>query len=224
MNQTGKKLLILADDHPHVRSALERLVRDLREHIALYSAEHPKALQPLASKRIAEAQLLTFADIRLDPARTSPEAPAEHAPDASGQDSAPLMVVSTQEQGITASWIVAMPGGDAAHERVRFEDAINQRAVALDLIRSLNPSEVPASTDKARPPEPNLEALLRAGLTQRQAEVLLLLADGLANKEIARKLNVSEWTVRHHVSAILERLEVSNRGRAAQLARQLGYA
>ncbi len=223
MTQTAKKLLILADDHPHVRSALERLVRDLREHIALYSAENPQALQPLASKRIADAQLLTFADIRLDPGRTSLEAPPEYAPEAAGQDSAPLMVVSTQEQGITASWIVAMPGSDTARERVRFEEAINQRGVALELIRSLKPDKAAADNDGARS-EPNLDSLTRAGLTQRQAEVMLLLANGLTNKEIARKLDISEWTVRHHVSAILECLEVSNRGRAAQLARQLGYA
>lgn len=224
MAKAAKKPLILADDHPHVRNALERLVRDLREHIALYSAEDPQALQPLARRRIAEAELLSFADITLDPERIAPEAPPEYAPDAPAADESPLMVVSAREQDITTSWIVAMSGSDsAAHERVRFEEAINQRAVALDLIRSLKPVTDAASAASGAS-EPGIDALLRAGLTQRQAEVLLFLAKGLTNKEIARKLDVSVWTVRHHVSAILERLEVSNRGRAAQLARQLGYA
>lgn len=52
-------------------------------------------------------------------------------------------------------------------------------------------------------------------LTSRQNEVLLLLAKGYANKEIASTLSLSLSTVRVHVSAILERLGVENRTQAA---------
>jgi DNA-binding CsgD family transcriptional regulator/tetratricopeptide (TPR) repeat protein len=54
-----------------------------------------------------------------------------------------------------------------------------------------------------------------AGLTPRQAEVLTLLAEGLSNPEIARRLTLSPKTVDHHVSAVLGRLGVSNRAQAA---------
>jgi DNA-binding NarL/FixJ family response regulator len=54
-----------------------------------------------------------------------------------------------------------------------------------------------------------------AGLTRRQAEVLALLAEGLSNPEIARRLTLSPKTVDHHVSAVLGRLGVSNRAQAA---------
>jgi DNA-binding CsgD family transcriptional regulator len=58
-----------------------------------------------------------------------------------------------------------------------------------------------------------------AGLTPRQVDVLALLADGLSNAEIAGRLTVSPKTVDHHVSAVLRKLGVVNRGQAAAAAR-----
>lgn len=49
------------------------------------------------------------------------------------------------------------------------------------------------------------------GLTQRQGEVLAMVLRGLPNKRIARALNLSEATVKEHVSGILARLGVANR-------------
>jgi len=51
-----------------------------------------------------------------------------------------------------------------------------------------------------------------------------LVADGLRNSDIAARLYVSEKTVGHHVSAILRKLEVRNRGEATAEARRLGIA
>ena len=59
-------------------------------------------------------------------------------------------------------------------------------------------------------------------LTARQREVLILLARGFSNKEIARNLNVTLSTARHHVSIILSKLDVSNRAEAAVLAMKYG--
>ncbi len=59
-------------------------------------------------------------------------------------------------------------------------------------------------------------------LTPRQCEVLELLCQGLSNKLIARRLDLSENTVRWHVQAILGALEVSSRSEAAFAARRLG--
>ncbi|MGH2735652.1 MAG: ATP-binding protein [Actinomycetota bacterium] len=63
-----------------------------------------------------------------------------------------------------------------------------------------------------------------AGLTDRQVEVLVLLADGLTNAEIAERLVVSIRTVDHHVSAILTKLQVATRRDAGRAAQRLGLA
>jgi len=61
-----------------------------------------------------------------------------------------------------------------------------------------------------------------AGLTKRQHEILILICDGLRNAEIAERLYVSEKTVDHHVSAVLEKLDARSRTEAAARAREMG--
>jgi DNA-binding NarL/FixJ family response regulator len=61
-----------------------------------------------------------------------------------------------------------------------------------------------------------------ANLTNRQLEVLSLLADGLTGPEIADRLLVSRRTLEHHVSAILGKLGVYSRDEAVAAARRRG--
>jgi DNA-binding NarL/FixJ family response regulator len=61
-------------------------------------------------------------------------------------------------------------------------------------------------------------------LTERETDVLRLLAGGLANKEIARDLGIGEKTVKTHVSSVLLKLNVRSRTQAALYAAQIGLA
>jgi DNA-binding CsgD family transcriptional regulator len=70
----------------------------------------------------------------------------------------------------------------------------------------------PRATTRAHP----------AGLTQREAEVLALIAAGLRNVEIAERLYLTPKTVSHHLSAIYAKLGVESRIEAAHAASQLG--
>jgi NarL family two-component system response regulator LiaR len=60
-------------------------------------------------------------------------------------------------------------------------------------------------------------------LSDRELEVLRLIADGLSNAEIARKLIISEKTVKGHVSNILSKLHILDRTQAAVYAWQQGF-
>jgi DNA-binding NarL/FixJ family response regulator len=77
-------------------------------------------------------------------------------------------------------------------------------AIARRLIASLRPA-----ADSTSPFD---------GLSERELEILRLIADGRANKEIARQLVISERTARTHVSNVLRKLGVSSRTQAALLA------
>jgi len=65
-------------------------------------------------------------------------------------------------------------------------------------------------------------SILTGKLTERELDVLRLIAKGINNSDIAVKLHLSEGTVRNHVSAILEKLGVSDRTQAAVIAIQHG--
>lgn len=71
----------------------------------------------------------------------------------------------------------------------------------------------------ARKPSPPAEHL-----TTRQCQILELLCHGMSNKLIARELELSENTVRHHVQAIFEYFHVNSRSEATFAARRRGYA
>lgn len=59
-------------------------------------------------------------------------------------------------------------------------------------------------------------------LSDREIEVLKLIADGLSNKEIAEKLFIAEGTAKNHVSNILSKLEARDRAQAVARAKELG--
>jgi DNA-binding NarL/FixJ family response regulator len=83
----------------------------------------------------------------------------------------------------------------------------------------------------ARTPEPDRETPAQADargrlrrLTEKETEVLLTLADGSANADIAKRLHLSEATVKTHISRILAKLELTNRVQAAVLVHHAGLA
>ncbi|MGC9349979.1 MAG: response regulator [Anaerolineae bacterium] len=75
-----------------------------------------------------------------------------------------------------------------------------------------------------QPSESPETSLVLAGLSDRELEVLRLLAHGLSNIDIAQRLSLSHGTVRNYVSAILTKLDVEDRTQAALLALRHGLS
>jgi len=92
--------------------------------------------------------------------------------------------------------------------------AVSQGLVTLD--PSLTAVALPTPDFAEHPPQ------LAEALTPRELEVLQLLAEGLPNKTIARRLDISDHTVKFHVNAILSKLGAQSRTDAVVRATRLG--
>jgi len=95
----------------------------------------------------------------------------------------------------------------AIHQIHRGEPSLHPTIARKILQEITDPSD--------RPPTPD-------PLTKREAEVLLLVAQGLSNQDIARKLHISDPTVRSHVSNIMSKLHLATRIQAALYALREG--
>jgi NarL family two-component system response regulator YdfI len=105
------------------------------------------------------------------------------------------------------------------------EISTDQLAAALQAAAAglvvLHPSEIPVTFPALAPASQPL-AELPEPLTRREREVLQMLAAGLANKEIAARLNISEHTAKFHVAAILGKLGAATRTEAVALGIRRG--
>lgn len=100
-------------------------------------------------------------------------------------------------------------------------------AIARMLLKefaSLNQTASPAGEPAGAVDEPAKarKRLEEAGLTERQAEVLQLVAQGLTYKEVGLRLSVSERTVRFHMTQIMDRLHLYNRAEVLAFASKSG--
>lgn len=91
--------------------------------------------------------------------------------------------------------------------------------VAPDYVTRLMQAIDPAPEAASAPPDPN--QLLIEPLSDRELEVLALIADGLTNQAIANQLVIALSTVKKHVNNILGKLHVGNRTEATARAREL---
>lgn len=105
---------------------------------------------------------------------------------------------------------------------------VGSRALA-DILRNVTAGESYLSptlsarllSDLQSPQPANGEAERLRQLTERQTEILRLVAEGLSNKEVALRLELQEKTVKHHMTGVLSKLNVRNRTEAALMMREL---
>ena len=200
--------VLLVDDHPVVRSGL-RTVLDTGDevHIVGEAATGEEAVTLAAHLRPD----LVLCDLRLGKGIDGIETTARLR----ALDPAPAVLILTTFDR-DAEILGAIEAGAAGYLLKDVDphviiDGI-QRAVAGDMV--LSPELASRVLRGMRTPLPKL--------TDREIEVLRLLAQGSTNKEIARALFVTEATVKSHLAHIFAKLDVDSRSRAIHVAKETG--
>ena len=203
---------LLVDDHALVRDALALL-------IALH---HPQVGLRHAG-RLGEARAVLAAEPDVDLVLL----------DLSLPDSAGLTTLIAVREAAPATRIVVLSADDRPQTVLAAIDAgaagfipktTESRSLRAALETVLGGGvHVPQPAPDAAQIAPRQPASVgELGLTQRQIDVLRLLVDGHSNKLIARGLDLSASTVKTHLEAIFQRLEVNSRTQAVVAAARLG--
>lgn len=203
--------IIVADDHPLFRAALTQAIGTQVDGADVLEAEH---LQHLEHQMRSEVDLVLL-DL--------------HMPGANGFSgliylrthfpSVPVVVVSGNEQP------------SVIHRSMHFGAAgfIPKSSSMTDIIDAVKtilnggqwvPADLPAA-DQAMDAQDSKFADQLASLTPQQFKVMVMLTEGLLNKQIAYELSVSEATIKAHVTAILRKLGVYSRTQAVIMAGRL---
>jgi len=205
--------VLIADDHPLFRDALARAVTQAVPEVRLFEADGVTALQALIETH-PHAELLLL-DL--------------HMPGANGfsalvhvrgqQPGLPVIVVSAQEDARVMQRAMAHGASGYIPKSTPAEVIVSAIRRVLDGDVWL-PPHIGAHATPLETAEANAAAHI-AELTTQQFRVLGMIAEGLLNKQIAYELNVSEATIKAHMTAIMRKLNVSNRTQVALLARRL---
>jgi DNA-binding NarL/FixJ family response regulator len=133
-----------------------------------------------------------------------------------GMDADEKQFVAAVRAGIKGYLLKDASTGDviAAVRTVSRGEAVCPPRLCSALFRfvALTPRESPA------------ERSTKPDLTLRQQQLISLVAQGLTNKEIASRLNLSEFTVRNHMHRILKQVDAENRSQAVEAVRSHGYS
>ena len=203
--------ILLVDDHEVVRLGLTALLEDIVGVTVV--GEAGSGIEALrACERLAPD--LVLLDIRL--------------PDQSGVEVCQLItqrwphirviiLTSFADDDLIAEAILAGAAGYVLkqvgnQELLRAIEAVRQGKALLD------PQVTQRMLQRMRRSERLLDAGAFRELSKREIEVLLLVAEGKSNQEIAEALAVAEKTVRNHVSSLLEKLNLRNRVELATYA------
>jgi DNA-binding NarL/FixJ family response regulator len=208
--------VIVADDHPLMRSALaQTLTRIAPGSRTTEAGSLDEALAAVsAACESGAAPHLILLDLRMPGMNGFAGLKALRA----RHPALPVVVVSASEDPATMR--AAVDCGAAAFLPKSATPATF--AEAIEEVLAGNVWLPPEALEAAGAPGAAELAARAAQLTQAQMRVLDLVARGQLNKQIAYALDISEATVKAHVSAILRKLEVTTRTQAAMLARRLG--
>lgn len=211
-----KTRLMIVDDHEVVRMGLKAALEVEDDFTVVAEAGSGQDAIDRARVHLPDIVLM---DVRMD-GMDGIEACREIRNEL--PDTKVLMLTSFAEEETVVAAVLAGAAGYVLKNVARARLLDSLRAVARG--ESLLDSKVTRSVLEKLVAGDGKKSGERDVLTDREREVLVLIADGATNKEIAAKLVVSENTARNHVSHILSKLGFSRRSEAAAYAVRKGLA
>ena len=201
----GKIRVILADDHPVVRDGLAAIInRQTDMEVVAEAGDGEEAIQ-LYEQHRPDVMVLDLRMPRCDGV-TVVQRVLEKYPHAR------LMVITTYDGDEDIFRCLSQGAkGYLLKDAPRQEILSAIRAVSED--RPYTSSSVAAKA---------LQRMVKPSLTQRELDVLQQLAEGRSNKDIARRLDITEGTAKTHVKAILTKLDAISRTEAVAVAHRRG--
>ena len=202
--------ILVVDDHALIREGLRQVLRGLEEGVdVLEAGSCARAFELAQQEPELDLVLLDY-----------------HLPDMNGLEALdvlarqhpalPIIVLSGSVNPRVVQQVM-QKGAAAFLTKAGMSDELIS-VTRLVLAGGVHMPALPALISDESPPEPPLPLF-----TPRQEEVLQLLLDGYANKEIGRMLYLSEETVKNHVSNILRGFGVTTRTQAVLAAKHHGF-
>jgi DNA-binding NarL/FixJ family response regulator len=207
--------LLIADDHPLFRAALRGAAADAVADLSVLEAE---SLDNVLAALDTHADIdLVLLDLHMPGnhglaglAAIRAQYPEVAVVVVSANDD-PRVVRRALDHG-AAGYLPKSSGLDELREAIRSVLACEQWL----------PASLRASVARSQSSQHDRELAARlASLSPQQFRVLTLVAEGLLNKQIADRLEVQERTVKAHLTAIFERMDVRNRTQAGVILREL---
>jgi DNA-binding NarL/FixJ family response regulator len=207
--------LLVVDDHPVLREGLVALLRQLGpDAVVLEAGDAQTALRLVDEQRDLDVVILDLVMPGMNGLSALPEF-GRSRPDL------PVIVLSSSEEPRDARKALAqgalgyVPKSASQHTLILAIKLVLQGEI---YVPPLILNEVGARARSTPMRDGDTDAIL----TPRQIEVLRRLSEGQPNKTIASELNLSEKTVKAHVTAIFKALNVVNRTQAAAAGRESG--
>lgn len=208
--------IIVADDHPLFREAIQQALAGLFRDVSFVEADSFESLE-VAARENEDAELVLL-DLDM---------PGAHGFSAlawlrAQYPALPVVIVSAMSDPTIMRRAVEfgasgfIPKSSPIAEIGQAVRAVQEGDVWL-------PESALATADENLSEDRRLAERI-ASLTPQQFRVLMMIADGLLNKQIAGELDVSEATVKAHVTAIFRKMHVRSRTQAAVAARRLEQA
>ena len=205
--------IVIADDHPLFRGALRQAIASLMPTSRVVEANGMEALnETLGAEKEVDLILLdlTMPGVQGFSGLISLRAQYPELP---------VVIVSANEEPLVIRRAIEF-GASGFIPKSLNVDAIGAAIAAVLAGDSWTPPDIDLTAAEDRETS-NLVRRL-ATLTPQQVRVLMMLSEGLLNKQIAYELGVSEATVKAHVSAILDKLGVDSRTQAVIAAAKIG--